>query len=70
MFSPDMWIHPVCNLSFQHNFGMLASSSWDGIIKVLALQKEMCQQKSTQHALEVNCIACRLDGNDVFVWKD
>lgn len=56
---------PVSQLAYQSQGGTLASSSWDGSVKLWDLYKGNVPTESLQHNSDVVCVACRPDGKEV-----
>lgn len=56
---------PVCCLSFQPNGGILASSSWDGSVKLWDLYKGNSSTENFAHNSDVVCVAFRPDGKEI-----
>jgi len=56
---------PVSQLAYQSNGGTLASSSWDGTVKLWDLYKANVPTESLSHNSDVVCVAYRPDGKEI-----
>ena len=56
---------PLACLDFSPTGGTLASSSWDGTLKIWDIYKNECMD-TLEHGCDVLCIAFRPDGKFLF----
>ena len=57
---------PISALKFQcNNGGILASSSWDGTVKLWDLYKNNVQTESLQHNSDIVCLTCSPNGKEI-----